>query len=55
VSNVSVSRTVRIPKNLDDEIDRIMVEELKTRPRVKRTDVFIMLLNLGISEYWKKR
>jgi len=51
----SVQRTVRIPKNLDDEINVIMAEEVKTRPRTKRSNVIIMLLNLGIEKYWQNK
>jgi metal-responsive CopG/Arc/MetJ family transcriptional regulator len=50
----SVQRTVRIPKNLDDEINVIMAEEVKTRPRMKRSNIITMLLNLGIEQYLEK-
>ncbi|MEM3646591.1 MAG: hypothetical protein QW334_00400 [Thermofilum sp.] len=44
-----------MPKDVDDEIDRIMENERRMGRSVKRSNVIIMLLNLGIEQYYKNK
>jgi hypothetical protein len=52
---VSKPVTIRLPRDIYLEIVRILTIEQKTRPRINRSDVILMLITRGLAEYYRQR
>jgi hypothetical protein len=52
---VSKPVTIRLPRDIYLEIVSILTIEQKTRPRINRSDVILMLITRGLAEYYRQR